>query len=693
MSTTAKAYIGLFVAVGCGLFSRGLLSFELHDTWRFIAYLALAIPASCLKVRLPGVTGTMSVLFLFILAGIAELGLPETLVIGGTCGIVQSFWHAQVRPRPIQVIFSVADLAFAITAADMAYRSPALLTSYLDIPFRLAAAAIAFFVANTFPVAAVIALTESKSIRQVWRQCYFWSFPYYLVGAAIVGAFGFANRLLDWQAWLLILPVVYGIFRSYQMYLDQLKAERTRAEEQRQHAEQVDRLHARAVESLAKLQAVIQASPLAIVALGRSGIVTSWNTQAERMLGWTAEEAIGRAVLFQGDGGRELEVFFERGLQGEAVSDLELTHARKDGSSFAADVWTAPFRDPEEHVSGVLVTVADISDRKRLEEQLRLSQKMEAVGRLAGGIAHDFNNLLTVINGFGSMLEESVRYDPNAAGQLQEILGAGNRAADLVSRLLTFSRRQMIAPKRLEVNSLVKDVDRMLRRVLGEHIEFRIALGPDAGYIRADRNQVETALINLATNARDAMPDGGSLVIETAGVEVNADQQQQVRNLPDGLYSRIIVRDSGHGMDANTLEHIFEPFFTTKETGKGTGLGLSSVYGGVQQNRGRIFVDTEIGKGTTFTIYLPQCQEEALVESSRVASPQISRGSEVILVVEDEAALRHMIREALCKAGYRVREAQNGADALELWGSHAEEIDLVVTDVVMPVMSGVKLAQ
>lgn len=698
MSLTAKVYIALILSLGATAIARGVELWSLQDPVRFLCYLALAIPASCLKVRLPGITGTMSVLFLFLLAGIAELGVSETLVIGATCALVQCFWHTSVRPRPVQVLFSVANLALAITAANGVYHWPILLSANFQSPFRLALAASVFFLTNTFPVAAVIALTEDKSIRRVWQQCYCWSFPYYLIGAAIVGVFSFTNRTLDWQAWLLILPVVYVIYRSYYLYLDQLQAERRHADEQRRHALEVACLHERTTEALmeavsarARLEAVFQASPVAVFSLNGDGLLVSWNAMAERMFGWSADEVLGGPLPSNHDAlGYAGKSLVERTLAGQALSGLETAQFRKDGTSFESAVWTAALRDPAESNSGILVTVADVSDRKRLEEQLRLSQKMEAIGRLAGGIAHDFNNLLTIINGYSSMLIHALQNDTYACSQAEEILNSGTRAAELVSQLLTFSRRQLINPTPIEINDLVQDVERMLRRLIGEHIEFRCRLAPDAGWIRADRNQIESVLINLATNARDAMPNGGVLSIETSRIQVTTPSEL---GLPPGWYLRLIVCDSGHGMDAQTQQHLFEPFFTTKATGKGTGLGLSSVYGGVEQNRGRILVNSQVGKGTSFSIYLPSFGIESAATVPKVRPNVTPGGVETILLVEDESALRRMLREALTHAGYRVWEAGNGVEAIEQWACRIDEVDLLVTDIVMPAMNGLRLAE
>src|SRR6266567_2391031 len=236
MSVTAKIYISFVIAIGAVALGHGLSLWDPHDLTRFFCYLLLAIPGSCLKVRLPGITGTMSVLFVFVLAAIVELSLPETLIIGTVCALTQSFWRAKIKPRPIQLIFSVANVAFAIWTAYYGYHKLSLLSPSIETPFRLSVAASIYFVTNTLPVAAVIALTERKSLRQVWSTCYFWSFSYYLVGAAIVGMFSFANRRFDWQVLLLVLPVVYVIYRSYYLYLDQLQSERT-------HADEIESLH------------------------------------------------------------------------------------------------------------------------------------------------------------------------------------------------------------------------------------------------------------------------------------------------------------------------------------------------------------------------------------------------------------------------------------------------------------------
>jgi PAS domain S-box-containing protein len=637
----------------------------------------------------------MSVLFIFLLGGVVKLSLSETLVIGVVSVAAQSFWHSRFGVRLVQIAFSIATIAIAITATDIAYH----VTSPLAGPLRLFIAVSVFFLSNTFPIAVVVALTEAKDLRHVWSTCYLWCFPYYLVGAGVVSAFTSSHGLMDWQAAAIAGPIIYIIYKCYRLYLNRLTIEQERAEEEHRHAIEIAALHEKTVNALnssvmanARLDAVFRASPLAIITLDGVGRITSWNAMAERIFGWSAEEVLGSPLPFASGRSEELvQDIVGRALHGEAIAGLEMRQWRKDGSAFEAAVWTAGLPDTDGG-RGVLLTVADVSARKGLEEQLRLSQKLEAVGRLAGGIAHDFNNLLTIINGYSSLMIETVKGHQYAVSQAEEILAAGTRAAELVSQLLTFSRRQMIKPRPFEVNQFARDMERMLKRVIGEHIELRTRLHPDSGWIHADLNQMEAALLNLSTNARDAMPDGGVLTIETAPVDVTPNHAPPNTDLPPGQYVRLAIRDTGHGMDPETKQRLFEPFYTTKERGRGTGLGLPSVLGGVEQNNGRIFVTSELGKGSEFSIYLPRmAPPETNGELLSSRSKEYARGSETILLVEDEVTVRRILREALIKAGYRVWEASNGAEALKLWGPDISKVDLVVTDVVMPAMNGLRL--
>ncbi|HKD62848.1 MAG TPA: PAS domain S-box protein [Candidatus Acidoferrales bacterium] len=377
-----------------------------------------------------------------------------------------------------------------------------------------------------------------------------------------------------------------------------------------------------------------------------------------------------------------------------AVAGEPMTfHVEWKSGSYACHV--EPLRDSDGQVSGAICMSLDITDRKQLEEQLRQAQKMEAVGRLAGGIAHDFNNLLMVIQGYSDLLVERLPGADPLRRNAEQIQMASQRASSLTRQLLAFSRKQMLAPKILNVQSVVAEMEKILRRLIGEDIQLETSSSADLGLVRADRSQIEQVILNLAVNARDAMPQGGRLTIETANVELDSSYSHPPAVLSPGRYVMLAVTDNGCGMDAETQAHVFEPFFTTKEKGKGTGLGLATVYGVVKQSGGYVWVYSEPGRGTSFKIYLPRIEETAVPAGrdgkSETQIPQ--RGSETILLVEDEKGVRELAREYLASSGYRVIEAEDGHTALELATMHVGQIHLLLTDVVMPGISGRELAE
>ena len=333
---------------------------------------------------------------------------------------------------------------------------------------------------------------------------------------------------------------------------------------------------------------------------------------------------------------------------------------------------------------------ADITDQRELEEQLRQAQKMDAVGRLAGGVAHDFNNLLMVIGGYSQTLLDGTPAEHPQRFPLEQILKASNRAAALTSQLLAVSRKQLPQPKLINLNNLVTNVESLLRRVMGEHITFHVVPCTALLYVKADPNQLEQVLINLAANARDAMPDGGEFRIETSIVDARAEGAEG--RLKEGEYALLRVCDTGIGMNHAVLEHAFEPFFTTKGVGKGTGLGLSTVYGIVQQNQGTIHVSSERGRGTNFEIYLPIVAAGEEAKQSDVLNGSL-RGNETILVAEDEPDVRKLVRDALEQLGYTVLPAADGYEALRILEQHSDPVHLLLTDVIMPLMSGRELAK
>src|ERR1700686_3733159 len=375
------------------------------------------------------------------------------------------------------------------------------------------------------------------------------------------------------------------------------------------------------------------------------------------------------------------------------LNGVEVQWKRKDGRviivplSGCAAIMTD---EPEEVVLELIAE--DITDRRQLEEQLRQAQKMDAVGRLAGGVAHDFNNLLMVINGYTEVLLEQLEKGGDLHSKVQSIQQAADRAATLTRQLLAFSRKQLLELKVVDVNTVIGDMERLLRPLIGENIELVTHLSPDAGHTRADAGQLEQVIMNLVVNAKDAMPEGGKLTVQSADVTVRQNFREH-RFIHPGRYCVISVADTGIGMDKDTQSRIFEPFFTTKEKGKGTGLGLSTVYGIVKQSNGYVFVQSEVGAGTTFYVYLPRVEDTA-EELTPVLPPQSEAGGcETVLLVEDEESVRELVRLTLVSRGYKVLEAENGECGLHLSESFKDRIDILITDVVMPGMGGRELSK
>ncbi len=436
-----------------------------------------------------------------------------------------------------------------------------------------------------------------------------------------------------------------------------------------------------------RLRAVIETSPLAICTLDEEGRVTSWNGAAERIFGWQAGEVLGRLLpVVPEEFSLAFWTRFEEARCGRAFGSLQGSGRRKDGRRLEVEVWGAPLACGHS-VKSVVLLFADVTERKWLEEQLRQAQKMEALGRLAGGVAHDFNNLLTIISGYAELLltqvNESVREDVRA------ILEGAERATALTKQLLALSRRQASQPRLVDLNEIIRGMEKIIRRALGEHVILEVSLRSSLWPVKADPGQIEQILLNLAVNARDAMPRGGRLVIATANC--TRTEAAAVR-LPPGQYVRLTVRDNGEGLDPETRRHVFEPFFSTKPADKGTGLGLAIVYGIVKQSGGEVFVDSRPGEGSVFTIYLPRAS--GIPESRVTAAPEPPRPArgETILLVEDEDAVRRLVRNMLTRHGYVVLDAPGGDQAIRLFERHPDRVDLLLTDVVMPGMSGRELA-
>ncbi len=443
---------------------------------------------------------------------------------------------------------------------------------------------------------------------------------------------------------------------------------------------------------------IIQSSPLAIIALDPDWNVTRWNPAAEQMFGWIESEVLGQFLPIVSEDKRDEHLKLrKRVLLGEAFTNVEVRRRKKDGSPVDISISIAPLRDSQGRVVGIISVSADITERKRIEQetaslqdQLRQSQKVEAIGQLAGGIAHDFNNLLTIIQGNSQLSLMDLQEGDPLKANIEEIQEAAKRAADLTRQLLAFSRKQILEMRVLDLNQVLQRLDKMLRRVIGEDIELVTFLPDLIGKVKADPGQIEQVIMNLSVNARDAMPEGGKLTIETANVELDEEYAKRHIAVQPGRYVMLSMSDTGVGMTPEVRERIFEPFFTTKEKGKGTGLGLSTVYGIVKQSGGNVWVYSEPGQGTTFKIYLPQV-DEPLEELREEVVKEVSRGHETILLVEDEDVVRKLAVRVLKRQGYKVLEAPDGGKAFMLCEAYKEPIHLILTDVVMPGMSGRKL--
>ena len=501
-----------------------------------------------------------------------------------------------------------------------------------------------------------------------------------------LGSFG-EGHLLQIPV-LLILAIFYGVTnesartltREKTVLIDHIR-ERKRAEEALRESEE-------------RYRRLVEVSPDTIFITKQDRIVFM-NPTGFQLLGATSpEQVIGRSPFDflhpehdPATRGR-IRRFLERG---ESVPLMEERIIRLDGIGVAVEVAAAPFT--YQGFTAMQVVLRNISERKQLEEHLRETQKMEAVGQLAGGVAHDFNNMLTIITGHGDLLVETTSLNEDQHQSIEQIRLAAKRAANLTTKLLAFSRRQMLRPKVLDLNAVVASMEQMLRPLLGVDIDLVTLLNSSLGHVKADPSQLEQVIINLAMNAQDAMPEGGRLTFETANVELDEAQAKQHLEARVGRHVMLVVSDTGVGMDAKTQAHIFEPFFTTKPKDKGTGLGLSTVYGIVKQSGGFISVESTPGRGTSFKIYLPQVEAPLDTDQSETPPTSMPHGSETVLIAEDEPGVLTLVCETLRTHGYTVLEARNGKEALAMGRQYQGTIHLLLTDVVMPQMNGREVSE
>ncbi|HEY2341777.1 MAG TPA: PAS domain S-box protein, partial [Chthoniobacteraceae bacterium] len=446
---------------------------------------------------------------------------------------------------------------------------------------------------------------------------------------------------------------------------------------------------------LSELAAVVANSNDAIIGASLDGVIRSWNAGAERIYGYSAHEAIGRPmhILLPPERLDEFPRMLALVQKGESLVSYETVRVCNDGHKIHVSLTDSPIRDGGV-ITGLSSIARDITERRRLEEELLQSQKMDAVGRLAGGIAHDFNNILTAILGYSDLLIGQIDERHWMYKHLGEIRKAADFAASLTHQLLAFSRRQPLYLRVFSINDTVRNMQKMLQRVIGEHIRIQTNLDAEIGRIKADPSQLEQVMLNLCVNARDAMQAGGTITINTDDVTYfPAEGATPITEMPAGEYVKLTVSDTGTGISPDVLMHIFEPFFTTKQTGQGTGLGLATCYGIVKQSGGYLAVDSAVGQGATFSIYLPRVDESGEKAHSRKEVGELPGGSETILYVEDEISVRSLTAHVLRRLGYTVLEAGDGKQArIIVETQNGRGIDLLFSDVVLPDLGGRELA-
>ncbi|MBI1873647.1 MAG: PAS domain S-box protein [Acidobacteria bacterium] len=664
--------------------------------WLILALLTLV--SGSFAVKVPAVSANISVSDAFVLLLVLLYGpAPATLTVA-LDGLFVSWYRGYRTPQ--RVLFNFAEPAVSVWVTSHTYYllsgaaplsvQPTELTGLL---LPMLACSVVYFILNSGFTALAVAADTGMPFHRIWRGHFMWLGLNYFGSASIAMLLAAATREISIVTLAAVVPLLvisYLTFKNSMARVEDAKRHVTemtdiassRVEERRQATEALR-------QSEEQYRRLFEESRDAIYMTAPGGPILDVNHALLKLFGATREELVGTSAELAGTSAieswmrKEDRDRFRATLERDGlVRDFEAAFRKNDQTIINCLVTATAWRGPEGTVQASQGIIRDVTEQRRLEEQLRQSQKMEAIGRLAGGVAHDFNNLLTVIFGYVDVLQGQLANTPAADG-LAEVRQAAERASLLTQQLLAFSRRQRLEPKLLDVNWAVANADRMLRRVLGEDIRLRTALAPGVLTVLADPGQLEQVLMNIVVNARDAMPAGGTLTIETYLADVSGPAGM---TLTIGSYAVLSITDTGTGMSAETQSRLFEPFFSTKGV-RGTGLGLATVYGIVRQSGGDIRVTSELGHGTTFTIYLPIAVGTAQQETTK-AEPTLS-GTEHVLVVEDEPAVRRLVVLTLNRYGYRVSEAGDGEQALGM----VNDADVLLTDVVMPGLDGGTLSE
>jgi PAS domain S-box-containing protein len=692
------------------LSSVSLFSLSPGDWTKLGFLIALVVIASRHPLHIPNALASVSVSDVFVFLGLFFLGTGPAVLIS----VVDNFIAARLTSkRRISWILSPNLGAITILLSSLVFervlgvslgKAPPWPISQGEVSFSLLLPAVIVlaltqYLSNGWLVALYFARRQRKSPYDFWRSGYLWTAWTFFAGAIAAGLIYFVIKQYGFIWVVATGPIIVASYLTYKVYFE-------RIDEKTRHLEEVNKLHCTTVEALAmavdakeRLQDILDNANDLIQSVTPEGSFLYVNPAWRETLGYRDEEIAG-LTIFDVVSSKDRAYYaesLERLMAGEKVDRIEVRLVTSNGREITVE-GSINCSGKGGQTVAIRSILRDITERKRAEEalhiseeQLRQSQKMEAIGRLAGGVAHDFNNLLTAINGYSELILGRMGRGEPMRADIEEIRKAGERAAALTRQLLAFSRKQVLQPKVIDLNTIVSEMNKMLQRLIGEHIELITSPATTLGRVKADPGQIEQVLMNLVINSRDAMPNGGRLIIETANLDVEGERVDGHGIIQPGSYVVLTVSDTGCGMDDETQSMIFEPFFTTKGQSKGTGLGLSTVYGIINQSCGQISVNSRVGEGTTFKIYLPRIEEtfELMPASNRLLA--VAGESETILLVEDEEIVRRLVRETHKMNGYNVLEAANGNEALAIFERYDGPVQLLLTDVVMPGMGGREL--